>query len=245
MNINFARAVLASAIVVCGCAASSAEERNWSGVYLGGNIGWANTTYSSELQGFPGNLVTGEQDTGIAGVHLGYQHQFQKLVVGVEVSLSTTQLFDKYSDRIAGGTPSCLGTNVAGPLFSCEAGMQNLVTLGPRLGWAIDSNWLVYGTGGWARATVNDRVTLNSTGGISGSTSERHDGWFVGGGVEYAFQGNWSVGIEYLHVDLNKVFHCELPSLGGCAAGESRSATADSDIVRARISFKLYDPTRN
>lgn len=231
-------------LAALGCAApSQAGERDWSGLYAGASIGWAGTSYSSELQGFPGNLVSGDHDSGIAGLHVGIQHQFLRhFVIGVEGSLSGTGVFSDYGDRIPGGVPDCLGVNVAGPQFSCEARLHNLFTVGPRLGWTPGEHWLLYATGGYANGRITDRVTLNSTGQTVGMTSASHDGWFIGGGVEYALNHNWIVGVEYMHVDFDSRFRCENVVAGGCAAGESRTGSADTDIVRARLSFKLGRP---
>ena len=163
-------------------------------------------------------------------------------VVGIEGSISGTGAFSGFGSRIAGGTPDCLGVNPAGFLFSCEARLHDLLTLGPRIGWSPNSEWLLYTTGGYAKGRISDRAILNSTGQTAGMTSASHDGWFLGGGVEYALTRNWVVGVEYLRVDFDSRFHCEIPSLGGCAARESRTGSADSDIVRARLSFKLGSP---
>ncbi len=239
MSLTRGRATLALLLAWMGFAApAAAQDRTWSGLYVGTHIGWAAASYTSELQGFPGNFVNGDHDTGIAGLHLGWQHQFGNIVIGLEGSYSGTGLFSSNGDRTAGGNPDCLGVNVAGPLFSCEARLHNLLTLGPRIGWAINSNWMLYGTGGIAAGRLSDRVLLNSTGQVAGSTSAVHNGWFYGGGIEYAFGKNLMLGVEYLRVDLDSRLHCEIPSLGGCAAGETRVGSGDADIFRARLSFR-------
>lgn len=220
-------------------APAAAQDRSWGGLYGGAHIGWAAASYTSELQGFPGNLVNGDHDTGIAGLHVGFQHQINKIVIGLEGSYGGTGLFSSNGDRIAGGTPDCLGVNAAGPLLSCEARFHNLLTLGPRIGWAINSNWLLYGTGGFAAARISDQVIQNSTGRVVGSTSAVHGGWFYGGGIEYALGSNLVLGVEYLHVDLDSKLRCEIATLGGCAAGESRVGSAEADVFRARLSFKI------
>lgn len=216
-----------------------AQDRNWSGLYGGTHIGWAAANYQSELQGFPGDFVNGDHQTGLAGLHLGFQHQFGHIVIGLEGSYSGTGLFSDHGDRTPGGTPDCIGVNGAGPQLSCEARLHNLLTLGPRIGWAINRQWMLYATGGLAAGHLSDRVILNSDGRVVGSTSAVHDGWFYGGGIEYALGSNLVLGMEYLRVDLDSRLHCEIPSLGGCAANESRIGSGEADIFRARLSFKI------
>lgn len=216
-----------------------AGDHNWSGLYLGANLGWSATSYTSELRGFPGDMVNGDHDSAIGGLHVGFQHQLGQVVVGLEGSYSGTGPFSGYGDRNPGGTPDCVGVTPAGNLFSCDARLHNLFTLGPRLGWAPSNNWLLYATGGLAMGRISDRVTVNTTGAIVGSTNDMHNGWFIGGGVEYALTKNWVFGLEYLHVDLDEKFRCELATLGGCGAGEARTGSAEADVVRARLSFKL------
>ena len=232
-------AIVVGAALATAAAPAMASDGQWSGLYLGANLGWAGTSYSSELQGFPGNLVSGDHDSAIGGLHVGVQHQVGQFVFGLEGSYSGAGAFSSFGDAIPGGTADCLGVNVAGGLFSCQARLHNLFTLGPRVGWAPSSQWLLYATGGWATGRITDRVTLNSTGATAGQTNESHDGWFVGGGVEYALTKNWIVGLEYMHIDFDSRLRCEIASLGGCPAGESRNGFADTDVVRARLSFKL------
>jgi outer membrane immunogenic protein len=63
-------------------------------------------------------------------------------------------------------------------------------------------------------------------------------GWTVGGGLEYAFLGNWSAKIEYLYADLGK-FNCGV----SCAAGfVTDNVTFKENIVRAGINYKFSGP---
>ena len=61
-------------------------------------------------------------------------------------------------------------------------------TVRGRAGLAV-SNWLFYGTGGYAYAG-------------SSCTGCFADGWTVGTGVEYKISQHWSVKTEYLHTEL-------------------------------------------
>ena len=113
------------------------------------------------------------------------------------------------------------------------------MTLGPRLGYELSDKWMIYGTGGLAVGNIRDQVTLNSTGAVVGATQDRHNGWFIGAGVEHALTRNWILGLEYMHVEFDSKLRCETVVGGGCLAGESRPGSADTDIIRARLSFKF------
>src|SRR5262249_31367186 len=118
-------------------------------------------------------------------------------------------------------------------------------TIGPRIGVA-SGKWLVYGTGGYAAGLVNTHVTVG--GAPFDNTTQHQDGWFAGGGVEYALLPYLIFGVEYQHLDLGTANHpspldVALPG-NGClssAAGgpNCRAIGASEDIVRARLSFKF------
>lgn len=224
------------AVVLASTATGAQAQGSWSGIYIGGNLGWRQADYTSALQGFPGNFVNGKQDGVSAGVHIGAQHQWNQFVFGLEGSLSSTKSFSStYGDATASQSANCL---ISAPTLQCQARMGTLLTLGPRLGWAPNDKLMLFVKGGWASAGLGDRVSGAATGNTVGLTNANHRGTFWGGGVEYALTRHIIIGIDYMHVDLNSKFHCDHVA-GGCAAGESRVASAEADIVNARLTFKL------
>jgi opacity protein-like surface antigen len=64
-----------------------------------------------------------------------------------------------------------------------------------------------------------------------------HDGWYVGGGVEYALTSNLILGAEYQRVSLDSERH--LVPVGGAPSILTADIDADIDIVRARLSYKF------
>src|SRR5207237_8562688 len=78
-----------------------------------------------------------------------------------------------------------------------------LATLTGRLGIAFD-RVLLYVKGGGAWVGEDQSETFAPGGGVATqvcSVSEPRPGWTVGGGVEYAFLGNWSAKAEYAYLD--------------------------------------------
>jgi outer membrane immunogenic protein len=88
--------------------------------------------------------------------------------------------------------------------------LKNLLTVGPRLGFAY-SNLLFYGTGGWAHADIDSRATLNAGAIPLFDAGNHHNGWFAGGGVEMLVDKNVFLGIEYKHLALDTETHCAGP----------------------------------
>ena len=202
---------------------------NWTGVYFGGSVGggWQNMDWRythPEVATVPFSASDGD---GVGGVHVGAQIQFGHIVGGVEVG-GTWRFDDGFS-----GKTGC----ITGSLATCEAKIRDgVLTVGPRLGWAAN-NWLFYATGGYAEGRVVSRL-LEPDRTVFDRTSKDENGWFVGGGIEYAIARNVILGVEYQHVDLDTTFHRS--SADGFAPGPNgRDIGASEDIVRARLSFKF------
>jgi outer membrane immunogenic protein len=119
------------------------------------------------------------------------------------------------------------------------------MTLRPRVGFA-NNNWLVYATGGLAVAQVKGDFTFTDTFSAateSASISKTKAGWALGGGVEYALAGAWSMKAEYLHVDLGSVSGTSnnMTTFGAASPAStwSHSVKVTDDIVRVGLNYKL------
>jgi outer membrane immunogenic protein len=150
---------------------------DWSGAYIGAHVGtaWGDVD-------FPWDEESVEVEGTLAGLHLGFNHQFGRWVGGAEVSVSEGDV----------------GSDDDGP----EIDKLFLATL--RLGYAFDRS-LVYVKGGYASADVNlgdDDDTLSS--------SERQAGLTLGAGFEYALTKGMIFGLEYNRVDLGSATHVGL-----------------------------------
>jgi opacity protein-like surface antigen len=167
------------------------------------------------------------QDAPLVGGQIGLQHQFGQLVVGVEGSLSTA-----FRDGYA-------GTNCVA--FTCAERLENVFTIGPRLGWAI-GKWMPYISGGYASGAFEERVVRLVDGAVN-LDQARHGGWYLGGGVDMALSAGWTVGLDYRHYEFNDATYFPNPLAGGLpnpALLNFADATADS--VTIRVSWKLGRP---
>jgi outer membrane immunogenic protein len=227
-------AALLAGIALSAAGPSQAQAPNgfsWSGLYVGGNAGYAWSDIDWQYTGIAGpqGALTRDVEGGLFGLHVGLQHQWQSLVFGVEGSFSGGA-GDKINDR-------GLDSPFYAATYDSYARVNSLLMLGGRVGWAPRSNWLLYTTAGWAIASIETSYILRGFEIVGGQDVERHNGFYIGGGVEYALMPNVIVGLEYVHVDLDSRIH----SLSG-GAGVERLIDPDLDIVRARLSFKLGRP---
>jgi outer membrane immunogenic protein len=159
-------------------AAYAPQAVNWAGFYIGAHLGgaWSDAEWTDPVSGLSNNL----SDAGVlGGAQLGFNYQFDAMVLGLEGDFSGTSL-------------STSATDAAGFVHSTSTYWTSTVT--GRLGYAINRA-LFFAKGGAAFADERDTVT--SPLGIPSGTSTTQVGWIAGGGLEYAMDRNWSAKIEY------------------------------------------------
>ena len=185
---------------------------NWTGFYIGGfggykfGVGDTNLDLGGDwpqIPGFDALEAANSKDLDTSGFEagglIGYNHQFNNWVVGVEASAAYLWLDDSYHfDNLA----------AAGSTYAGNTSIKShyLATFGPRVGYAF-CKWLPYITGGVAFGDIDFHQEFFIQGtpsflGQSGSKSEGQVGWFLGGGLQYAVADHWSVRGQYQYVDL-------------------------------------------
>jgi outer membrane immunogenic protein len=209
----------------------------WTGAYAGIQAGWDHERYK-EVSLTTGKGTDEDRDVVAGGVFLGYQQQFGALVVGGELNLIGTEN-DRPSSTLCPNSTATLG-------LDCTGRIENLIMVGAKVGWAL-GNWMPYATGGYASGGVHFRVQQNSGGSptLSGTfvseASERQDGWYAGGGVDWRLSRHAVVSIDYKHIDLGSdhtfVFNSGLGTIGGIADRIRQSAEADQVMLRASLLF--------
>jgi len=161
-----------------------------SGFYVGVNGGynWGRAT----LSGFPFLENSFDARNGMAGITFGYNAQAGAVVYGFETDLDAA-----WMKATNWGLPPC---------FACEVQLRYFGTLRGRVGYAVGKA-LPYFTAGLAYGGVKTSNLLLGT-----SEKDGKFGWTVGGGVEYAIAGAWSMKFEYLYFELEKMdcglFNC-------------------------------------
>jgi outer membrane immunogenic protein len=165
---------------------------NWTGFYIGANIGaaWAHGDFfTSTGHTFDNN----SEARFIGGGQIGYNWQFDRWVIGIEGT----------ADGIAGNGRHSRDVFIDGRRFNAFADATFLATAAGRLGWAAD-NWLFYGKGGGAWVGFDRRVDCvdGLCAGTFVSDSRTRFGWLAGGGIEWAFDRNWTAKVEYNFIGL-------------------------------------------
>jgi outer membrane immunogenic protein len=187
---------------------------NWSGLYVGGNLGYGwgsgNTDFS-----FPGDLgfnntTLGARSSGvIGGAQLGYNWQIGSVVTGLEADIQGSGI--KGSAR-ALGIPTFVSVFPFESSLSSEPKLSWFGTVRGRLGVTVTPELLLYGTGGLAYGRVDASANFFASGEdfngnpfqaqAPASVSKTKVGWTAGAGAEWMFARNWSAKLEYLYVDL-------------------------------------------
>jgi outer membrane immunogenic protein len=181
----------------------------WDGWYIGATIGWQrnNSVYGDRLA-TNGAFWAGRNNwySGSSGftaaLQVGRNWQYDRVVLGLEGELgwlgaqNTTSYF---------ALPDTFGTTRSAFYAS----------LRPRAGITF-GNALVYGTAGVIFADFRGRVFTGPGAGVQllgPTTTKIQFGVIMGGGVEYAFNQNWSLKAEYLY------YHFEPKRVGSTFAG--------------------------
>jgi outer membrane immunogenic protein len=231
---------------------------SWTGFYVGGTAGaaWGSfdpTTSIAFIPQPPGYFdpssvpvvnTVGLQSinpTGFTGgVEAGYNWQVSNVIFGVETDLEYLGLTG--TARGSGLYPCCAPT---GFTINSSARTDWLWTFRPRLGIASGS-WLYYVTGGVAVTSLNGNFTFSDNANNAmetGSISSTKAGYTVGGGIEAALWGNWSVKAEYLYVDFGTVSTISsnfTSTLGAFPAAQfTHSIDLKANIARVGLNYKF------
>ena len=204
----------------------------WTGIYVGGQIGYAWGTSNTNLGDNFGDYVSFSSNNSgvIGGAHVGYNLQLSQFVVGLEGDVDGSSLSKSISntaliDGVLVPTTISGNINVQGSIRG-------------RVGYAFD-RVLLYATGGVAFAGINGSI---STPFGYDSASTTRVGWTVGGGLEYAITNNWSVRAEYRYAQFghstvyaNNSF--VLPGL--TAVGAFGNRTINENRVQVGFSYKF------
>jgi outer membrane immunogenic protein len=236
---------------------------NWTGFYIGANFGGSVgdselSTFNPISPGFacslapgaalqstagPFNLAQNCNDTRsvVGGGQIGYNQQFGSMVLGVEADGNwrhvTERAFKQFGNTPTAGAP--MGS-VAGDTSYLRSIQDEFGTVRARVGYA-QSNWMVYGTGGLAVGQVRHAFTEVLNGGVclaapsavcrNISDSGTQTGWTAGA-------GNWSVGVEYLYIDLGRTTLTLAPAGGFFTPTDTATFDDRSHIARLKLNYR-------
>lgn len=148
----------------------------WSGLYLGGHLGYGGGTTEINHASLGSVTTSG----GFGGVHLGFNVQQGAIVYGVEGDLSLNRMSG--SKTFASGLDAISDRN-------WNASLRG------RVGYAF-GDALLYATGGVA---IAEHEVSIAAGGFKASGKTMYPGFVIGGGLDWKFMSNVSLRTEILH----------------------------------------------
>lgn len=215
-------------------------ECNWSGFYVGLLVGgqWGHSEDRS-IDGYAVNDfgdIWGYDESGVvAGGEIGYNFQWNWLVLGIEGDLGYMNLEGRGTSRFddivfAGDTHGRTDSDF-------------YTTIRGRLGLAF-GKWLFYGTGGGIGVNLETRVVddcdVFPCGNelLNAGKTEFNWGWTGGGGIEYMLTCHWTLKGEYLRYQLDDQ---DFSGTGVRFGGHFRftGIGTEGNIVRAALNYKF------
>jgi opacity protein-like surface antigen/outer membrane receptor protein involved in Fe transport len=202
---------------------------NWTGFYFGaeGGYGWQRST---------GTLATGAVSTPydysvtgpLAGSFVGWNFQFNRLVLGVEGDWQWSNLTGNSQ------TLAPLGATGALPAgrFTVSTTTKDYGSIRGRLGVTFD-RFLIFGTAGWTVGNPSTAFALTGAAPFV-SIGGKSNGWTAGGGVEYAITDTILGRIEYRYTNLETMGFVNAPT-------NSADAGTQAPISDFRVGF-AYKP---
>jgi outer membrane immunogenic protein len=207
---------------------------NWTGFYVGGNVGYSWGNAGSDINADPVTVIDGlslipipgfvgsdsvKPKGIIGGGQIGYNWQFSpNWVAGLEADwqASGEKASHSFTDPFsfifnAGGGFFIPVTGAA--VMDYEAKISWFGTLRGRIGYAWD-RVMLYATGGLAYGEIKLAGTNTVSGTVGGAPflavtaighSKVNAGWTVGAGIEGALVDHWTWKAEYLYMDLGSL----------------------------------------
>lgn len=239
--------------------AEAQSARNWSGCYIGANLGVGFN--DTEVTTAPGEgfsilpLATPAafaaatrrydfSDTSIAGggqVGCRRQDAGSPWVLGLEADINATGFGDSKSVSYAANVPWLASDDVI------TSRVDWYGTVRGRLGYAID-DVMVFATAGLAfggvEASYESQQLPAFLGPHFGGEDDRVQfGWTVGGGIEWALADRWSLRAEYLHVDLGDLdYRAYRPAPDPPTFWWDNKVDTAFDVVRLGVSYQINGP---
>lgn len=236
---------------------------NWGGLYGGINVGYGFANGTTSTGSLGGTYSDGTNTSPLSaswsnsamtpsgvvgGGQIGYNYQITPMfVAGIEADIQAADM---------GSTVKYATANLSGNGYTAINNAKNIDWFGTaraRIGVVVPgySNFLVYGTGGFAYGYVNNTVgvgttltTINPVAGVSGSSTSGNTqvGWTAGGGIEWSPQTfpAWSAKIEYLYTDLgstNQAIYATYAAPGQGSFGGNHQSPTQFNVVRAGLNW--------
>ena len=223
---------IAAALLLATLAApafAQAGGAQWSGFYVGGNVGASEPAggndgtvlFDTNLDGqfgdtvrtaaaadafspgFCGGAAIGRTPASGCSDDKGGADYGLRLGYDWQVGHWVFGVVGEYTKGDARDSVSAFSTTPA--LYTLTRDLDNTAAIRARVGMAFGENgdWLAYATAGAVRATINNSFTTSNTAnGFAASGDSDGNGFQAGLGVERKVLDNLSLGLEYLHTSV-------------------------------------------
>jgi outer membrane immunogenic protein len=205
---------------------------NWSGCYVGGNVGGgfgSQTQYRTDQIGvgaLAANYGSERDSAFIGGGQIGCDYQFSgNGLIGIQ-------------GQIDGGSINGSHVLPSFPTFTMHDKITYFDTVTARVGWIFTPQVMGYLKGGVAWARTSDTL-LQPSGALSENTSFNRTGATVGAGVEYMFAPGWSVFGEYNYIDFGAGSVAFTAAPGLLPVGEHVNIVENVQTVTVGVNYKF------
>ncbi|THD47953.1 MAG: porin family protein [Bradyrhizobium sp.] len=206
---------------------------NWTGCYLGGNVGggWTRVDTMRVLQdpAIPAAANYGrENDSGfIGGGQAGCDFQTGNVVFGVQGTFDFGNINGKHALTDF-------------PTFSETNSLKAIYTATGRIGYLWTPSFLGYVKTGWALMQNKNQV-LQPGGALAESASYSLPGMTVGVGGEWMFTPNWSVFVEYNYMWIEDTSGQHFTAAAGLLPpGEVLSVKQTAQTALVGVNYKFH-----
>jgi outer membrane immunogenic protein len=243
---------------------AEAEPHEWSGVYLGGHVGYgfaaakdttlaARSPEAATLQtGFQAPFAQRSDIAGfVGGGQIGYNWRLHPLLVA---GLETDFAYANIGGSFGASADFVTDDGIRNFATSTKRLLEWLGTVRGRLGFLPRDDIMLYAAAGFAYGEVSTLGALGdgnrlcaldfycSAGAFSGFAL----GWTGGAGLEYAVARNWSLKAEWLYVDLGRQNYA-IDAFGGSIAGGfpanfAASSASATHLIRTGFNYRIDWP---
>jgi outer membrane immunogenic protein len=223
---------------------------SWTGFYLGANAGFGTIRDQAlpycinplgVVMGVGCSDVFGGRVRGdgfLGGGQAGYNWQVGHWVLGVETDI---QGGDVKGTDVVTGPFQVVGVKPLSPpaSYTTSEKLSWLGTTRGRLGLAFD-RLLIYATGGvaYGEASVNQNLAAPGIQ-FPSSASATMTGWTAGGGLEYAFAGNWSAKFEGMFYNLGTITTAAAAVPHVNTFGEVKTFNVEGAVARVGVNWRF------
>ncbi|MCA1510301.1 outer membrane beta-barrel protein [Bradyrhizobium sp. NBAIM01] len=191
---------------------------DWSGLYLGVNGGWGTSHNCWDFNGVTAEGCHNSAGATIGG-QIGYRWHIFKTVYGIEGQ-------GNWADFSGSNVSTAFPANTIGT----KTDAFGLLT--GHIGYAFDAV-LLYAKGGAAVTSNTYHINSLANGTELAKTNDVRWGGALGAGAEVSITPQWSAGVEYAHLFMQRG-NVSFPT----AVGTDR-VHQDVDLITARLNYKF------